>query len=68
MAVATTVDAGTEVGRPVATPACTAPEQARGGAIGPRSDIFAFGVVLYKMRAGEKPVPRSDVDAPRPGR
>lgn len=32
-----------------------APEQARGGDIDARADLFAFGVLLYEMLAGEPP-------------
>jgi serine/threonine protein kinase/tetratricopeptide (TPR) repeat protein len=32
-----------------------APEQARGGDIDARVDLFAFGIVLYEMLAGEPP-------------
>jgi eukaryotic-like serine/threonine-protein kinase len=31
------------------------PEQLEGGAAGPRSDIWAFGVMLYEMATGERP-------------
>lgn len=37
------------------TMAYMAPEQLRGGESGPRSDIWAFGVVLYEMASGQRP-------------
>jgi serine/threonine protein kinase/tetratricopeptide (TPR) repeat protein len=39
----------------VGTPNYMAPEQVRGGAVGPLVDIFAAGCVLYEMLAGRQP-------------
>lgn len=36
-------------------PEYMAPEQGFGGQVGPQSDIYAFGVVLYRMLAGQVP-------------
>ncbi|MEA2162823.1 MAG: eukaryotic-like serine/threonine-protein kinase [Thermoanaerobaculia bacterium] len=45
----------TEPGRLMGTIGYMAPEQVRGGSGDNRSDIFAFGVIVYEMLAGVQP-------------
>jgi class 3 adenylate cyclase/tRNA A-37 threonylcarbamoyl transferase component Bud32 len=45
----------THTGLLVGTPAFMSPEQITGGRVDNRSDIFAFGIVLYWMFTGSKP-------------
>ncbi len=51
---APTVQAETEPGVVMGTVGYMSPEQVRGKAADPRSDIFAFGAILYEMISGKR--------------
>jgi hypothetical protein len=52
--------ASTRAGLTVGTPAYLSPEQAVGGTITPKSDLYSASVVLYEMLAGRAPFEDKD--------
>jgi eukaryotic-like serine/threonine-protein kinase len=51
---APTQQVGTEAGTVMGTVGYMSPEQVRGKTADPRSDIFAFGAILYEMLSGKR--------------
>ena len=49
------LSAVTEAGTVLGTSRYIAPEQASGGSVGPHTDVYSLGVVLYELLAGSPP-------------
>ena len=50
----------TQTGRVVGTPSYVSPEQITSKVVGPPSDIYSLGVVLYELLVGQKPFSGTD--------
>ena len=58
---ARTVAMATREGTVVGTPAYMSPEQAVGGPVGARTDVWAFGAVLFEMLSGQRAFPGATI-------
>ena len=56
-------DGPTAPGHWVGSPEYVAPEQIRGESVGPASDVYSLGCVLFRMLAGRAPFERERLDA-----
>ncbi len=56
MSKLTSAESLTQAGYTLGTPEYMAPEQCIGGAVEPRTDIYALGVLIYEALTGELPI------------